>query len=55
MIAIVKKEDDLAANLLLQPAGGHDLGEKKSLREKPARLLPEADDWLAHGKRSLAS
>ncbi len=47
MIAVVKKEDDLAANLLLEPARGQDLGVKKSLREKTARLLTETDDRLA--------
>jgi hypothetical protein len=51
MIAVMKEEDDLAANLLLQPARGRDLGVEKSFRKKAARLLPETDDWLAHGLR----
>ena len=48
MIAVVKKENDLAANLFLQPARGRDLRIKKSFRKKSARLLSEADDRLAH-------
>jgi hypothetical protein len=53
VIAVMKEEDDLAANLLLQPARGRDFSIEKSLRKKPARLLPEADDRLAHGECSL--
>ena len=54
MIAVVKKEDDLAANLLLQPARGRDFGVEKSLRKKAARLLTEADNRLAHHCRAAA-
>ena len=54
VIAVVKKEDDLAANLLLEPARGRDFGVEKSLREKAARLLTEADDRLAHAGRDGA-
>ena len=48
MIAVVKKEDDLATNLFLQPARSRDFGVEESLRKKAARLLTEADDRLAH-------
>src|SRR5450432_1124770 len=53
MIAIVKEEDDLAADLLLQPARRRNLGVEKSFGEKSARLLAEADDRLAHGECRL--
>ncbi len=50
VVAVVVEEDDLAADLRLQPPGRLDFGDEESLREKPARLLAEADDRGAgHG------
>ena len=44
VVAVVAEEDDLAAELGLEPAGREDLGRKEPPREEPARLLAEADD-----------
>jgi hypothetical protein len=44
----VKKEDDFATDLLLQPSRGGDFRVKKSLWKEAARLLTEADDRIAH-------
>jgi hypothetical protein len=44
MVAVVIKEDDFAADLRLQAAGGADFGHQKTAREKPARLLAKTDD-----------
>ena len=48
VIVIVKKENDLAPDLRLQPSCGDDFCIKKALRKEPARLLAEADDWMRH-------
>jgi hypothetical protein len=51
VIAVVEEENDLTADLQLEPARGHDLRVEKSFREKPARLLAEADYRLfQHGR-----
>jgi hypothetical protein len=52
MIAVVKEKNDLAADLLLEPARGGDLREEKAFRKKSARLLPETDDRRTHGRDS---
>ena len=44
VVAVVVEEDDLAADLRLQPPGGLDFGDQEPLREEPARLLAETDD-----------
>ena len=49
VIAVVKKEDDLTADLALETAGGDDLRPEKTFRKKAARLLPETNDRRAHG------
>jgi hypothetical protein len=54
MIAVVEKENDLAADLLLEPAGRDHLCKEKALREKAARLLAETDDRPAHDGRDGA-
>ena len=48
VVAVVKKENDLAADFALKPASGDNFCEKKSFRKKAARLLTEADDRRAH-------
>src|SRR4051794_22764857 len=48
VVAVVKEEHDLAADLALQAAGGRDFRKKKSFRKEAARLLTEADDRRAH-------
>jgi len=49
MIAVVVEENNLAADLALQPSGGLKLGKQKPLRKKPARLLAKADNGcVAH-------
>src|SRR5205085_9342693 len=48
VIAIVKKENNLAADLALEAAGGDDLREQKSFRKKTAGLLAETNDRRAH-------
>src|SRR2546423_102724 len=48
VIAVVKKENDLATDLAVKPASGHDLRVKKSLRKETARLLTETNDRRAH-------
>ena len=48
VVAVVKEENDLTADLALEPASGHDFGPEKTFWEKPAGLLAEADDRLAH-------
>ena len=45
-------QSDLAAQLGLQPARGHDLGVKETPREKAAWLLAEGDD---RGERARAA
>src|SRR4051812_27796270 len=47
MVAVVEKENDLAADLALKPAGGDDFGVEKAFWKKSARLLPEANDRRA--------
>src|SRR5688572_13411082 len=49
VIAVVKEENDLPADLLLKPVRRGHLGVKKTLGEKTARLLTETDDRLSHG------
>jgi hypothetical protein len=44
VVAVVAKEDDLAADFLLPPPRRLDFGEQEAAREKPARLLAETDD-----------
>ena len=52
VVAVVAEEDDLAADLRLQPPRGLDLGDEEAPREEAARLLAEADDGLvAHAAR----
>ena len=57
VVAVVAEEDDLAADLGLEPPGRLDLGDEEAPREKPAGLLAEADDraavmgWLAPPRR----
>jgi hypothetical protein len=51
VVAVVKKENNLAADFLLQPPGGLDFGDEKPFWKKPARLLAKADDRrVAHEK-----
>ena len=50
VIAVVKKEDDLAADFLLQPSRAGDFGVEKSFRKKSARLLAETDDRRTHDR-----
>ena len=46
VVAVVAEEDDLAADLRLQPPRRGDLGVEKAPREEAARLLAEADDGV---------
>jgi hypothetical protein len=46
----VVEEDDFAADLGLEPPGGHELGVEKPTREKTTGLLAEADDGGGHEK-----
>src|SRR2546423_652567 len=48
VVAVVKKENDLAADFALKPTSANDFREQKSFRKKAARLLTEADDRRAH-------
>src|SRR5438270_8360364 len=48
VIAVVKKENNLATDLELEPAGGDDFREQKSFRKKTAGLLAETNDRRAH-------
>ena len=47
VVAVVAEEDDLAADLRLQPPRRLDLGDEEPPREEAARLLAEADDGVA--------
>ena len=44
VVAVVAEEDDLAAELRLQPPRGPDLGEEEPAGKEAARLLAETDD-----------
>ena len=44
VVAIVIEEDDFAADLLLEAAGGLDLGDEEAFREKSAGLLAKTND-----------
>ena len=44
VVAVVAEEDDLAADLRLEPPRRGDLGVEVAPREEAARLLAEADD-----------
>ncbi len=48
VIAVVKEENDLTADLLLESSRGLDFREKKSLWKNAARLLAETDDGSGH-------
>ena len=48
VVAIVIEENDLSADLLLQPARGLEFRVKKTARKYPARLLSETDDRRRH-------
>ena len=44
MVAVVEKENDLAANLLLQAPRRENFCDEKAFRKESARLLSETDD-----------
>ena len=44
VVAVVKKENDFAADFRLQPPGRLDFGDEKPFREKPAWLLAKTND-----------
>ena len=48
VVAVVTEEDDLAADLRLEPPRRGDLGVEVPPGEKAARLLAEADDGGGH-------
>jgi hypothetical protein len=48
MIAVVTKENDFSADLLLQAAGRQNLSDQKSLGKKSARLLAETNNRVMH-------
>ena len=48
VVAVVVEEDDLAADLGLEAAGGDDLSVEEAPREKTAGLLAETDDGGGH-------
>ena len=48
MIAVVTEKNDFSADLLLQPASGHNFSEQESLRKKSARLLAETNNRVIH-------
>src|SRR5437764_9466171 len=50
VVAIVKKENDLAADLALEPASGNNFRKEKSFGKKAARLLAETDNRRAHAQ-----
>src|SRR5581483_3081212 len=52
VIGIVEKENDLAADFLLQPPRRLHFREQKSFRKEPARLLAKTDDRGAHAAAS---
>jgi len=49
VIAIVKEENNFAADLRLQASGADDLRVQESFWKKTAWLLTEADDGRGHG------
>src|SRR3954454_21645402 len=51
VVAVVVKEDNLAADLLLHAARGDNFRVEKAFRKKAARLLTETDNRIAHAGR----
>jgi hypothetical protein len=49
MITIVKEEDDVSADFVLEPSSRQNFSEQESLWKKSARLLAETDNRLIHG------
>ena len=47
VVAVVKEENNFAADFFLQPPRGLDFGNEKSFRKKSARLLAKTDDGCA--------
>jgi len=54
MITIVKEEDDVSADFVLEPSSRQNFSEQESLRKKSARLLAETDNRLIHGSERVS-
>ncbi len=54
MITVVKEEDDVSADFVLETSSRQNLSEQKSLGKKPARLLAETDDRVMHGSERVS-
>jgi len=54
MITVVKEEDDVSADFVLETSSRQNFSEQESLRKKSARLLAETDNRVIHGSERVS-